>query len=71
MTVRENLLFYCMLKDVQDAEQVVADQLEKFNLKERSEFFTRDLAADQKRKLQLAIALIGDSKIVLLDEPTS
>lgn len=33
--------------------------------------FARELSGGQKRKLQLAIALLGNSKIVLLDEPTS
>ena len=29
------------------------------------------LSGDQKRKLSIGIALIGDSKLILLDEPTS
>lgn len=33
--------------------------------------FAKELSGGQKRKLQLAIALLGNSKIVLLDEPTS
>jgi len=31
----------------------------------------RDLSVGQKRKLQLMIALAGESKIILLDEPSS
>ena len=31
----------------------------------------KSLSGGQKRKLQLAIALMGDAKIVLLDEPSS
>ena len=37
----------------------------------KADNYARDLSGGQKRKLQLAIALLGDSKIVLLDEPTS
>jgi ATP-binding cassette subfamily A (ABC1) protein 3 len=31
----------------------------------------KDLSGGNRRKLSVAIALIGDSKFVLLDEPTS
>ena len=32
MTVRENLIFYCKLKDVIDMDAVIDETLEKFNL---------------------------------------
>lgn len=71
MTVRENLIFYCKLKSVDNMDQVIDQTLNKFNLTDRQDAFANDISGGQKRKLQLAIALLGDSKIVLLDEPTS
>ena len=32
MTVRENLIFYCKLKKIEDMDLVIDDTLEKFNL---------------------------------------
>ena len=32
MTVKENLQFYCKLKNVENMDSVVAERLEKFNL---------------------------------------
>ena len=52
-------------------DTVVAERLEKFNLTRKADSLTVSLSGGQKRKLQLAIALLGNSKIVLLDEPTS
>lgn len=71
MTVRENLIFYCKLKEVHEMDSVVDEQLERFNITHKAHNFASELSGGQKRKLQLAIALLGNSKIVLLDEPTS
>ena len=32
MTVRENLIFYCKLKNVENMDAVIDETLEKFNL---------------------------------------
>jgi len=33
--------------------------------------YSKNLSGGQKRKLSVGIALIGNSKLVMLDEPTS
>jgi len=38
---------------------------------EKKETLTRAISGGQKRKLSLGIALIGETKVVILDEPTS
>lgn len=45
--------------------------LEDIELDDAKEQISKTLSGGQKRKLSVAIAMIGDSKIVLLDEPTS
>jgi len=53
----------------------INDAIEKIvkdvGLAKKKDALAKTLSGGQKRKLSLAIALIGDSKIIMLDEPTS
>ena len=71
MTVYENLRFFCLFKNMPRSEILIEEALEKFNLEEKKNTLAVNLSGGQKRKLQLAIALMGDSKLILLDEPSS
>ena len=64
-------MFFCKFKNTENADQVIQETLDKFNLYEKRDTQAMSLSGGQKRKLQLAIALMGDAKIVLLDEPSS
>ena len=73
LTVREHLELFCRLKGVPSAliQQEVDKTVESIGLGDRQNEFPPNLSGGNKRKLSLGIALIGGSKIVFLDEPTS
>ncbi|TPX65501.1 hypothetical protein SpCBS45565_g05163 [Spizellomyces sp. 'palustris'] len=74
LTCEEHLLFYARLKgvDVKDEAQVVERSLQTVALngpfKKR---LTKGLSGGEKRRLSIAMALVGDPKVVFLDEPTT
>lgn len=73
LTVREHLEYFAGLKGVprsKVAEQV-RSKIEEVGLTEKIHTNAGELSGGQRRKLSVAIALIGDSRVVFLDEPTS
>ncbi|KAH9679355.1 ABC transporter A family member 1 [Citrus sinensis] len=73
LTVREHLEMFAVLKGVKEEllESVVAEMVDEVGLADKVNIVVRALSGGMKRKLSLGIALIGDSKVVILDEPTS
>ena len=73
MSCEEHLLFYGQLKGVpKEALKQRAEQMLKLvNLYEKKDAWSEVLSGGQKRKLSVACALIGGSKLVFLDEPTA
>lgn len=49
----------------------VKEMISGMGLKEKTNEFAKTLSGGQKRRLSMGIAFIGDSKLILLDEPTS
>jgi len=71
LTVKEHLEFFAALKLVENIDEEVSRQIEQVGLVEKKDVLSKNLSGGQKRKLSVAIALLGDSKIVFLDEPSS
>uniref|UniRef100_A0A7N8WM15 ATP-binding cassette, sub-family A (ABC1), member 3b n=1 Tax=Mastacembelus armatus TaxID=205130 RepID=A0A7N8WM15_9TELE len=73
LTVREHLLFYAQLKGY--SKDKIPDEVDRIirilNLEDKRHARCKTLSGGMKRKLSIGIALIGDSKVVMLDEPTS
>uniref|UniRef100_A0A3B4UC74 ATP binding cassette subfamily A member 3 n=1 Tax=Seriola dumerili TaxID=41447 RepID=A0A3B4UC74_SERDU len=73
LTVREHLLFYAQLKGY--SKEKIPDEVDRIirilSLEDKRQARSKTLSGGMKRKLSIGIALIGDSKVVMLDEPTS
>lgn len=80
LTVNDHLRFFAVLKravptksknNVDPVALVVDSALREVGLFEKKGAIATTLSGGQKRKLSLAIALLGNSSVVFLDEPTS
>ncbi|XP_036901420.1 retinal-specific phospholipid-transporting ATPase ABCA4 isoform X3 [Sturnira hondurensis] len=73
LTVAEHILFYAQLKGRSwDEAQLEAEaMLEDTGLHHKRNEEAQDLSGGMQRKLSVAIAFVGDAKVVILDEPTS
>ncbi|WOK95547.1 ABC transporter A family member 1 [Canna indica] len=73
LTVKEHMEIFATLKGVDDGclEEKVIQMIDEVGLKDKVNTIVGALSGGMRRKLSLGIALIGNSKIIILDEPTS
>lgn len=77
LTVLEHMIFFSKIKGLdekktkEECKQELLTAIEDVALLEKRHSFAKDLSGGMKRKLSVAIAFCGNSKVVFLDEPTS
>jgi len=73
LTPEEHFDIFCEFKGVprNERSQQIKSMLEDVDLDKQSTLLSKNLSGGQKRKVNVGIALLGGSKIVLLDEPSS
>ena len=71
LTVYEHLKYMMEIKGIKSDLQQISILINKIGLAEKQTALCKTLSGGEKRKLCVALALIGNSELVLLDEPTS
>lgn len=69
-TTYENLLYVANKKNITE-KNYVEKIIEKLNIKDIANVNTRYISGGERQKVSIAMAIIGDPKIIFLDEPTS
>ena len=73
LTGRQNLEYWAALYKVPSstAKRRVSDLLEMVNLTDRADYLFETYSRGMKQRLHLARGLVGDAKVLFLDEPTT
>ena len=72
-TVYENLSFFAEIKNIPSGQQEAEIErvMNRLGLNVHKDMPAKKLSGGFKRKLNVAIALLKDPKIIIMDEPTS
>ena len=71
LTGRENLLMIAKLRQVKSAGKVADDLLAQFGLADAAKRRVATYSGGMRRRLDIAMSLIGAPRILFLDEPTT
>ncbi|MEV7625336.1 ATP-binding cassette domain-containing protein [Actinoplanes sp. NPDC089786] len=71
LTGRENLVMIGRLRRVDDPRKVADDLLERFGLAEAAGRRVATYSGGMRRRLDIAMSLIGEPAVIFLDEPTT
>ena len=68
---RENLELVARLRHLEDAGRVADELLDRFDLADAADRRVATYSGGMRRRLDIAMSLIGDPPVIFLDEPTT
>jgi ABC-2 type transport system ATP-binding protein len=71
LTGRENLVLVARLRHLDDHAPIADELLERFSLTEAASRKVSTYSGGMRRRLDIAMSLVGDPPIIFLDEPTT
>ena len=71
LSVAENLRLFARLEKVPDVEATVDRMLDQTGLRDRARDETGSLSGGNRQRVNIAIGLLSEPSVLLLDEPTS
>lgn len=71
LTGRENVIMIAKLRHLNNPRQVADYMLERFGLTEAADRKASTYSGGMRRRLDIALSLVGNPQIIFLDEPTT
>ena len=71
LTGRENLIMIAKLRHLKDTSPVADDLLKRFGLTEAADRRVSTYSGGMRRRLDIAMSLVGKPQLIFLDEPTT
>ena len=71
LTGRENLVMIAQLRHLKNPHQVAEDLMKRFSLTDAADRRVSTYSGGMRRRLDIAMSLVGKPQIIFLDEPTT
>lgn len=71
LTGRENLILIAKLRKIKNHKQIADRILQRFGLSEAADKHAGEYSGGMKRRLDIAMSLVGSPAVIFLDEPTT
>jgi ABC-2 type transport system ATP-binding protein len=71
LTVEENLRLFARMEGADDVEGIIERMLEQTGLEDRRHDQVSSLSGGNQQRINIAIGLLGEPSVLLLDEPSS
>ena len=71
LTVFQHLKMMCYIKNLEDHLQKITSVMRQLNITDYADYNVSQLSGGNRRKLTIALSLIGGPNLLFLDEPTS